>query len=142
MTIDPKGYTPDGRLPRGVPLHCTDCGSDRHLSISSIESLGPTSETEVMVSYTCTACGQFHSHAADVAQVAVVLNNRRGRTADVLVFGRHYIHCGRPMEKAGSGLQRIHFPVTTDQHTDGGLAVYLSTRVLRCPCGFQIELPE
>jgi hypothetical protein len=142
MTIDPNGYQPDGRLPRAVPLQCTDCGSDRHLSISSIESLRPAAETLVAVSYTCTACGQFHSHAADVAQVAVILNNSKARTPDVLVFGGHYIHCGRPMQKAGAGLQRIHLPVTTDQPADDSLAVYLSTRVLRCACGFQIELPE
>jgi hypothetical protein len=142
MTIDPNGHAPDGRLPQASPLQCTDCGSDSHLSISSIESLVPASESLVTVSYTCTVCGQFHSHAADVSQVAVVLNNCQGRTADVLVFGGHYVHCGRPMEKAGSGLQRIRFPVSTDEPTDGTLAVYLSTRVLRCPCGFQIELPE
>ncbi|MDQ0850972.1 DNA-directed RNA polymerase subunit RPC12/RpoP [Arthrobacter sp. B3I9] len=142
MTIDPNGHTPDSRLPQASPLQCTDCRSDSHLSISSIESLGPASENLVTVSYTCTACGQFLSHTADVAQVAVILNKYQGRNTDVLVFGGHYIHCGRPMEKAGSGLQRIHLPVKTDQPTDGALAVYLSTRVLRCPCGFQIELPE
>jgi hypothetical protein len=144
MTIDPNGYLPDGQLPRALPLQCTDCGTDHHLSIRSIESLRPYSEILVAVSYICTACGQFLAHAADVAQVAVILN-RRGRTPDVLVFGGHYIHCGQPMQKAGSGLQRLHSPITTDQATedeDDALAVYLSTRVLRCSCGFQIELPE
>lgn len=139
MTIDSNGYAPDGQLPRALPLQCTDCGTDDHLSIRSIESLRPYSETLVAVSYTCTACGQFLAHAADVAQVAVILNRRR--TPDVLIFGGHYIHCGQPMQKAGSGLQRLYSPITTDTQDDA-LAVYLSTRVLRCSCGFQIELPE
>ncbi|MDQ0823290.1 hypothetical protein QFZ79_001032 [Arthrobacter sp. V4I6] len=142
MTIDPNGYTPDGQLPRAIPLQCTDCGTDRHLSIRSIESLRPYSETLVAVSYTCTACGQFLAHAADVAHVAVILNRRGRRTPDVLVFGGHYIHCGRPMQKAGSEMHRFYSPIATDQASEDVLAVYLSTRVLRCSCGFQMELPE
>jgi hypothetical protein len=54
----------------------------------------------------------------------------------------HYIHCGQPMQKAGTGTQRFHSPITTGQASEDVLAVYLSTRVLRCSCGFQMELPE
>jgi hypothetical protein len=142
MTIDPDGYSPDGQLPRAIPLQCTDCGTDRHLSIRSIESLRPYSETLVSVSYTCAACGQFLTHAADVAQIAVILNRRGRRTPDVLAFDGHYIHCGQPMQKAGTGTQRFHSSITTGQASEDVLAVYLSTRVLRCSCGFQMELPE
>jgi hypothetical protein len=143
MTIDPSGYTSDGQQPRAIPLPCTDCGTDRHLSIRSIESLRPYSETLVAVSYTCTSCGQSLAHAAGVAQVAVILNRRGRRTPDVLVFGGHYIHCGQPMQKAGTGTERFHSPITTGQAaSEDVLAVYLSTRVLRCSCGFQMELPE
>ena len=120
MTIDPTGYSPDGQLPQAIPLQCTDCGTDRHLSIRSIESLRPYSETLVAVSYTCTACGQFLAHAADVAHVAVILNRRGRRTPDV----------------------RFHSPITTDETTENVLAVYLSTRVLRCSCGFQMSCPN
>ena len=141
MTIDPNGCTPGSQLPRALPMQCTDCGTDVHLSLRSIESLRPYSETLVAVSYSCTACGQFLCHAADVAQVAVILS-RGGRTPDVLIFGRQYIHCGQPMQKAGFGLQRLHAPITTDPDAEDALAVYLSTRVLRCACGFQMELPE
>jgi hypothetical protein len=31
---------------------------------------------------------------------------------------------------------------TQKEDEDDVLAVYLSTRVLRCSCGFQMELPE
>jgi hypothetical protein len=108
------------------------------VSIRSIEALRPASETLVEVAYTCTTCGLFYAHPADVTQVAVILN-RPGRTPGVLVFGGHYIHCSEPMEKAGAELRGLHTPVTTDQTT---LGVYLSTRVLRSACGFQMELPE
>ena len=58
------------------------------------ESLRPYSDTLVAASYTCAACGQFLTHAADVAQVAVILT-RRGRTRDVRIFDGHYIRCSQ-----------------------------------------------
>ena len=123
--------------------HCgaTIAARTAHLSIRSIEALRPASETLVEVAYTCTTCGLFYAHPADVTQVAVILN-RPGRTPGVLVFSGHYIHCGQPIEKAGAELRGLHAPVTTDHTTGDPLGVYLSTRVLRCACGFQMELPE
>ena len=107
------------------------------MSIRSIDALRPVSETLVELAYSCTACGLFYAHRADVAQVAVVRNRPR-RIPGVLVFGGHYIHCGQPMEKAGAELRRLQNPVTTDQAT-GRLPL---DPVLRCACGFQMELPE
>jgi hypothetical protein len=141
MSINPNGPLPSGGLPQALPLRCSGCGTDSRLSIQSIEALCPASETLVEVTYTCTACGLFYAHRADVAQVAVILN-RPGRSSDVLVFGGHYIHCGQPMQKVGSELRRLHAPTTMDQNAADALDVYLSTRVLRCSCGFQMELPE
>jgi hypothetical protein len=142
MSARSSGDTSGGpRQPQASPLRCNECGTDRDLAIRSIEALRPASETLVEVAYTCTTCGLFYAHPADVTQVAVILN-RPGRTPGVLVFGGHYIHCGQPMEKAGAELRGLHTPVTTDQTTGDPLGVYLSTRVLRCACGFQIELPE
>lgn len=53
------------------------------------------------------------------------------------------------MHAAGSGLSSIYAPLTTEpvpteQTSEGGLEVYLRTRVLRCGCGcgFQMEIPE
>lgn len=141
MSINPNGPA-SGRGPsRALPLQCSACDTDRSLSIKSIETLFPASDTLVEVTYTCAACGSFYSHRADVAQVAVILK-QAGRSSDILVFGGHYIHCGQPMQKIGSELRRLHSPTVTDQNADDALDVYLSTRVLRCPCGFQMELPE
>ncbi|TLM72631.1 hypothetical protein [Pseudarthrobacter sp. NamB4] len=62
----------------------------------------------------------------------------------MLAFGGHYIHCGHPMEKIGSELRRLSAPAFTDgdQKETETLDVYMTTRVLRCRCGFQMELPE
>lgn len=61
---------------------------------------------------------------------------------NVLVFAGHYVHCGQLMEKGRAGLRRCHASRTTENVQDEALDVYLSTRVLRCACGFQIEVPE
>lgn len=58
-----------------------------------------------------------------------------------MIFGAHYMHCGQPMEKAGSELRILCAPLSTEGAAEDALDVYLSTRVLRCTCGFQIELP-
>jgi hypothetical protein len=61
---------------------------------------------------------------------------------NVLVFGGHYMHCGQLMEKGGTELRRFQASRSTEDVQDEALDVYLSTRVLRCACGFQIEIPE
>lgn len=66
---------------------------------------------------------------------------RRGGTADVLSFGGHYIHCGEPMAAASSEMRTIHGSYT-DRQLPESLSVYLATRVLRCSCGFQMEIPD
>jgi hypothetical protein len=66
----------------------------------------------------------------------------RGHQLDVLTFGGHYIHCGQPMQKTGSDIRRLSAPRFTDRTMDDALDVYLTTQVLHCPCGFQMELPE
>ncbi|MBT2534215.1 hypothetical protein J7E83_19210 [Arthrobacter sp. ISL-48] len=61
---------------------------------------------------------------------------------NVLVFAGHYMHCGQLMEKGGTELRRFQASRSTENVQDEALDVYLSTRVLRCVCGFQIEVPE
>ncbi|WP_307028110.1 hypothetical protein [Arthrobacter globiformis] len=95
----------------------------------------------VLVSYTCGRCGLFSEHPAQVADLSAVLA-RAEQTGDVLIFGWQYLHCGRPMKKAGSELRRLSAPLSTEGVSEDALDVYFSTRVLRCTCGFQMELPE
>lgn len=142
MSISSNEYVPGGaHFPGTKPLRCTACRNDTHLVIRAIESHQGPAEALVDVSYTCTACGRHHAQVADVADVAFVLN-RQGNVSDVLLFGGHYIHCGRPMERAGHELRRLHAPMGTSRQDGDALDVYLSTRVIRCACGFQMELPE
>ena len=129
--------------PHGEALQCHACQTDRHLIIHSIDTLAPPAQGLVSVTYTCEGCGQPHSQQASVSQIADVLN-RPGPSAaaDVLQFGGEYIHCGQPMHTANTEMRNIYSPVTTEPAAAGLLDIYLSTRVLRCDCGFQMEIPR
>lgn len=121
-------------------MTCSGCGTDRFLALHSIEALIPPSGDSVEVGYSCKACNEHYLHPADVAAVAAVLNRVRS-FEDVLAFGGHYIHCGQPMQISGSEVRRLGAPAFTDEALEDALDVYLATRVLHCPCGFQMELP-
>jgi hypothetical protein len=127
--------------PRAQRLWCPGCGTDEHLIVESIESLTPPKNGWVDVAYTCIDCDYFYAHTADIAQVAAVLN-RPGQGSGVLQFGGEYLHCGKPMRIAGSEHRSIYAPISTEQSGGGALEVYLRTRVLRCGCGFQMEIPD
>lgn len=65
----------------------------------------------------------------------------RRSTLDVLFSDGHYVHCGEPMKTAGAEMRNIHGTYNSRQLPET-LGVYLATRVLRCVCGFQMEIPD
>jgi uncharacterized Zn finger protein len=142
-TISEPDLFADSLQPRVTALHCPACGTDTHLTIHSIDSAPLPAAGLVNVTYTCERCGDLHTEEASVAQVAAILN-RPGpvAAAEVLQFGGQYIHCGEPMHAAGSELRSVYAPATTEVQAAAFLEVYLSTRVLRCSCGFQMEIPQ
>jgi hypothetical protein len=126
---------------RALPVMCSNCGTDRHVRIRSVIDVPGQPADVVQVSYTCRRCGTFSEHRAQVADLSMILA-RPEQAGDVLMFGSHYMHCGQPMKKAGSELRKLSVPLSTEDAAEDSLGVYLSTRILRCDCGFQIELPE
>lgn len=60
-----------------------------------------------------------------------------GNIPDVLSFDGHYIHCGQPMTRFGDTHRFLN-----DRYLPETLGAYLATRVLRCDCGFQMEIPD
>ena len=143
MSIDPQCPIDHEPRERGKssPLVCAACGTDGSLALHSIIALTPPAEGEVEVGYACTGCNLHYLHRADVVAVAAVLN-RASYTEDVLVFGGHYIHCGQPMQALGSQIRRLHAAAYTDGAREDAVDVNLETRVQRCSCGFQVELPD
>jgi len=95
----------------------------------------------VYVGYSCTVCGRRYRQVADVITVAAVLN-KTSSPEGVFSIGGRYIHCGQPMQKTGSEIRRLSAASFTDHTIEKALDVYLTTQVLACPCGFQMELPE
>ncbi|MBT2512303.1 hypothetical protein [Arthrobacter sp. ISL-30] len=134
---------PAGQHPEQRPW-CGVCQSDKRLKIDAIETASTDDPHIVMVTYACAQCGSLYTHEARVEDVAAILNSEASKTA-VLKFGNFYIHCGAPMTVAGTELRSIYVPISTDKPspTPGNLLdVYLRTRVLRCACGFQMEIPR
>jgi predicted RNA-binding Zn-ribbon protein involved in translation (DUF1610 family) len=143
MSIHPEGPNNriQGKRSEERPLYCTKCGTDLHLALHSIAALTPPLGCTVEVGYSCKTCRRHYLHLADVAAVAAVLNRVRSQEV-VLALGGQYVHCGRPMQKTGSELRRLGAPAFTDTAMEDALDVYLTTKVLHCPCGFQMEVPE
>ncbi|MEC5181927.1 hypothetical protein [Arthrobacter sp. CG_A4] len=142
-TISHTHRPSNARPPSVRRLWCTRCRTDQHLVIDAIEPPLAPEEGLVEVSYTCLGCDFLYAHPATVAQVAAILNKPGpGRTSGILQFGGTYIHCGEPMHTIGSETRNIYAPLTTEQSAEPVLDVYLRTRVLKCACGFQMEIPD
>jgi hypothetical protein len=142
MSLSSPDFRSDGAgRARVQPVTCTRCRTGLHLTIRSVTNIPDGPADVVMVAYTCSRCWRFSEHPARVADLSAVMG-RREQTGDVLIFGGHYMHCGQPMARAGSEVRRLSAPLSTEGPAEDTLDVYLSTRVLRCTCGFQMELPE
>lgn len=141
MSLGFPGFRSEGPgRARVLPVMCDRCGTDRHLIIRSVTDPSEHQTGVVIVAYTCARCGLFSEHPARVSDLSLVMG-RGTRRAKLLIFGWHYMHCGRIMKKTGSELRRIPAPPAAKAH-GSLLDVYIPTRVMACACGFRLELPE
>lgn len=124
--------------PAAEEINCPECNKSTRVDIESIERLEPHLDGWVMIEYSCGKCESYSSHAVSVQSVAKFLN-----TADapygVVKFGRHYIHCGEPMEQKHLKLHSVHAPASEKEPI---LDVVVPSVVLHCRCGFQISIPH
>ncbi|MGX5715526.1 hypothetical protein [Arthrobacter sp. MAHUQ-56] len=126
-------------LPQPRQLQCESCGTEHQLTIHAVTATGTTGSDLVTVSYTCNDCNLFQEHLAYASDVAAALHQVRWM-AQVTLFGDDYVHCGFPMEEVGFEVERLCYRIA---NAGGGFnAVCLPTRVLRCRCGFQLEVPD
>lgn len=138
-TISNPQLPGEAHHPSGDRLWCSECRTDEHLIVESIEALHPPQDGMVDVSYTCVECDYFYAHPATVQDVAAVLN-RHGQVMGVLQFGGEYFHCGAPMMSFSSGASTISGHELSRRRTIHD--VHLPMRALRCGCGFQMEVPD
>ena len=140
MSTISNAHRPGGmQRPSAWNAWCSEGHTDEHLIVESIEALHPPQEDLVDVSYTCVECDYFYAHPANVHEVAAVLN-RHGQVMGVLQFGGEYFHCGSPMNSVSYGTSSIPGVELPRRHTIHD--VHLPTRLLRCGCGFQMEVPD
>ncbi len=130
---------PRHSLPQPRHLRCATCGAEHQLTIHAVRAMGGGNGDLVSVSYTCNDCGLFQEHLAYTEDVAAALHQVRWM-AQVIVFGDDYIHCGFPMEEAEFEIERLCYRSGAGGGSLG--MVSLPTRVLRCRCGFQLEVPQ
>ena len=125
-------------LPQPRQLQCENCGTEHQLTIHAITALGAAGGDLVTVAYRCNDCDLFQEHLAYAGDVAAALHQVR-RMATVIMFGDEYVHCGFPMEAAELDIERLRY--RSSNNGFGLSAVCLPTQVLRCRCGFQLEVP-
>jgi hypothetical protein len=141
MTTTSDSYLPrDAHQPRGTRPWCATCGTDRHLLIGPVTMMDPQQEI-LAAAVTCTNCGSSCVVATTAAFVAAI-QERGESSGDLLHRDGAYLHCGEPMPPVDPDLGNAHTVFSTETGPADLLAVYLRTRVLRCRCGFQMEMPH
>lgn len=141
-TVSGSDRSADSRVPRARRPWCNACATDQYLTLESVQALGAPAASLLEVAYTCSACRLFYVHAVTVAQAGLIMG-RPPLAMDVLQIEGVYFHCGEPLPTVEYGQRSIYVPVSTEQsHADEPQAVSLSVKLLRCSCGFQMEIPD
>lgn len=140
MSTTSHTYLPrDSHQPRGRRPWCAECDTDRHLLVDSVTTLDAQQKT-LAAAITCKKCQGSRVLATTAAFVAAVPG--RNENNDVVHRDAGYVHCQEPMSPVDPELRGVHWPVSTEAGPTEFLSVYLRTRVLRCRCGFQMEIPH
>ena len=141
MSTSSPTYLPrDAHQRRGRRLWCATCNRDRHLQVESVTPLNAQQDT-LAVAITCMRCRRSRVLATTAAFIAA-LQERNEDNGDLMHRGAAYVHCQEPMSPGDPNLRGVEWPVSTQAGPAEFLGVYLRTRVLRCRCGFQIEIPH
>lgn len=139
MATSTTANSPGGKEGSGTQtLVCPGCGSADDLLIEAIGAISPAESGRVCVEYSCSACGSFYAHAASVQDVAELLN-AAVTVPGVLQFGRYFIHCSEPMEEIAEGVSHSRSPADSQDCPAGPIPI--RTRLLKCHCGFQLDVP-
>jgi hypothetical protein len=141
VTTTSNSYVPrDMYQPRGKRPWCAECDTDLHLTAESPAVRGRRTGT-LVVAVHCSKCRQ--SRVLDTTEEHLGALPALSANQEGLVHQDDgYFHCGEPMFLPGPRAETTlrTFPV---QHgPPESLAAYLATKVLRCRCGFQMELPR
>lgn len=125
---------PSAQAPAEYVPWCSYCGTDEYLIIESVEPSRTADAAEFLeISYTCGECDRFYGHPVRHSPLWA-------RVATAEPADTEYLHCGEPMKPKDTRTVSLFEPLSTDPDADTG-DVRLEINILRCTCGFQIELP-
>ena len=79
---------------------------------------------------------------ANTAAFLAALPERNEDNGDLMHRDAPYVHCQEPMSPADPNLRGVQWPVSTQAGPMEFLGAYFRDRVLRCRCGFQMEVPH
>ncbi|MBD8042201.1 hypothetical protein H9638_00075 [Arthrobacter sp. Sa2BUA2] len=132
---DPRMMAPAAaEAPAELVPWCSYCGTDEFLIIESVETSTTADAAEFLeISYTCGECDRFYGHPVRHSPLWA-------RRATSEPTEAEYLHCGEPMQPKDTGTVSLFEPLSTERH-EAAQDVRLETSILRCACGFQIELP-
>ena len=113
---------------------CGRCGTDEYLIIESAEpAVGKDAAQFPEISYTCAECDRFYGHPVHHSPL-------RARSMPAESAETEYLHCGEPMQPKDSRIISLLQPLSTENPAEVAEA-RLETNLLRCACGFQLEVP-
>jgi hypothetical protein len=87
----------------------------------------------------CTKCGSSHVMSTTAALLASV-PGRNGITVGAALRDATYRHCQEPMSAVDPDRRSAQRPVSTHAGARDLLGDYLRARVVRCRCGFQMDI--
>lgn len=143
MSTTSNSYVPRGaHQPRGKRPWCATCNINQHLMVESPAVTEPRTDT-LVVAVRCSLCGRSRVLETTAEHVGAVTAHEAAHQ-DVVHGSEGYVHCGEPMAPPGPRTPTTQrtFPSPGPSGLEDSLEVYLATRVLRCRCGFQVELPR
>jgi hypothetical protein len=124
----------DGNQPRGKRSSWEGCEADLRTDFPA------GALTLAIRCSTCRQSGVLETGGDHRAALPTTVVTQR----DLAHRDNEYFHCGEPMVVPGSRVETTlrTFPADDQAGPGESLASYLATRVLRCRCGFQMELPQ
>jgi len=130
----------DGKQPHGNRPRCAECDTDIHLGGESPAIPGPQPASPA--AFRCSGCGV--SGVFETTSDHLVAFPAPPAPPQELVRDGTYFHCGEPMAPPGPQVEALlrTFPAQDQPGSLDSLAAYLATKVLRCRCGFQMEVPR
>jgi hypothetical protein len=141
MSTASSSYVPrDTHQPRGKRPWCANCDTDLHLMAESHAVRGRRTGT-LAIAVHCLNCRQ--SRVLDTTEEHLTALPTPSATQEGLVHQDDgYLHCGEPMFLPGPRADTTLRTFPAQHGPADSLAAYLATQVLRCRCGFQMELPR